>query len=272
MSSKNLDKYEYLTGEDLGLKPSTIEKAKFEYSPLGNIFNKGLSEEDKKEGLLKKLKNIEDKNEMQLKTIKDQGEKQMTEIKDINRNNTLKVIDKIGRKSANANKILRDIKKINNKLESAELVCIKTDGTKYDFNIFTLPLRFAEKIHNYEITLDEAINNQTELSMLINKLNNYNPRIPEKVNEKNNVLNSARELWDVRKDITVFEKGIFPYKGNVFKTKEEEEEERVKKCIKYIENELKGINYDIFKKHFNFAVIPSSLTKQLHKIKNKIMS
>ena len=50
----NLDKYEYLTGEDLGLKPSTIEKAKFEYSLLGKIFNKGLSEDDKKEGVLKK--------------------------------------------------------------------------------------------------------------------------------------------------------------------------------------------------------------------------
>ena len=35
LPSKNLDKYEYLTGEDLGLKPSTVEKAKFEYSPLG---------------------------------------------------------------------------------------------------------------------------------------------------------------------------------------------------------------------------------------------
>ena len=67
LSSKNLDKYEYLTGEDLGLKPSTVEKAKFEYSPLGKIFNKGLSKEDKKEGLLKKLKNIEDKNEQLLK-------------------------------------------------------------------------------------------------------------------------------------------------------------------------------------------------------------
>ena len=70
MCSKNLDKYEYLTGEDLGPKPSIIEKTKFEYSPLGKIFNKGLSEEDKKEGLLKKLKNIEDKNEKQLEEIK----------------------------------------------------------------------------------------------------------------------------------------------------------------------------------------------------------
>ena len=37
MSSKNLDKYEYLTGEDLGLKPSTVEQTKFEYSPLGKV-------------------------------------------------------------------------------------------------------------------------------------------------------------------------------------------------------------------------------------------
>ena len=48
-----------MTGKDLGLKPSTVEQAKFDISPLGKIFNKGLSEEDKKEGLLKKLKNIE---------------------------------------------------------------------------------------------------------------------------------------------------------------------------------------------------------------------
>ena len=62
-SSNNLDKYEYLTGEDLDLKPSTVEQAKFEYSPLGEIFNKGLSEKERKEGLLKRLENIKDKNE-----------------------------------------------------------------------------------------------------------------------------------------------------------------------------------------------------------------
>ena len=69
LSSNNLDKYEYLTGEDLSLKPSTIEQAKFEYSPLGKIFNKGLDKDDQKEGLFKRLKNIEDKNEEQLKLL-----------------------------------------------------------------------------------------------------------------------------------------------------------------------------------------------------------
>ena len=60
MSSNYLDKYEYLTDEDLNLKPSTVEQAKFEYSPLGKIFNKGLDTDDaKKEGLFKWLTNIE---------------------------------------------------------------------------------------------------------------------------------------------------------------------------------------------------------------------
>ena len=74
LSSKNLDKYEYLTGEDLNYKPSTVEQAKFDYSPLSKFFNKGLKEEDKKERLLKKLKNIEDKSEQQLKAIKIKNE------------------------------------------------------------------------------------------------------------------------------------------------------------------------------------------------------
>ena len=76
LSSNNLDKYEYLTGEDLGLKPSSIEQTKFEYYPLGKMFDKGLDKDDQKEGLFQRLKNIEGKNEKQSKVLKDQLEKQ----------------------------------------------------------------------------------------------------------------------------------------------------------------------------------------------------
>ena len=68
--SKNLDQYEYLTGEDLEYKPSTVKRAKFDYSPLSKFFNKGLKEEDKEEGLLKRLKNTEDRSEEQLKIVR----------------------------------------------------------------------------------------------------------------------------------------------------------------------------------------------------------
>ena len=69
LSSKNVDKYEYLTGEDLGLKPSAVEREKFEYSPLSKIFNKGLEKDDKKEGIFKTLENIKDKREELLNTF-----------------------------------------------------------------------------------------------------------------------------------------------------------------------------------------------------------
>ena len=45
----------------------------------------------------------------------------------------------------------------------------------------------------------------------------------KKIEEKNRVLEFARKLSDARDDlIGFFEKGTFPYKGNVFKTKKEE--------------------------------------------------
>ena len=93
LSSGELEKYEYLTGEDLGYKPDVMQKEKFEYSPLGKVFNKGLDENDKKEGLLKRLKNTEGKNEQQLHAIKDQGKTQVDAIEKQGKKN-LKAIDK----------------------------------------------------------------------------------------------------------------------------------------------------------------------------------
>ena len=71
LSSGELDKYEYLTGEDLGYRPDVVQKAKFEYSPLGQVFNKGLQTDEKQVGLLKRLKNSKDKLDRHLEENKD---------------------------------------------------------------------------------------------------------------------------------------------------------------------------------------------------------
>ena len=63
-SSGKLDKYEYLTGEDLDYKPDALTQAKFEYSPLGKTLTFGSTKEDKKEGLLKRLANINKANDL----------------------------------------------------------------------------------------------------------------------------------------------------------------------------------------------------------------
>ena len=70
LRSGDLNKYEYLTKKDLGYKPDPLQKAKFEYNPLGQVFNKELTNDEKQEGLLKRLKNIEDKTDDRLKAIK----------------------------------------------------------------------------------------------------------------------------------------------------------------------------------------------------------
>ena len=62
LSSNKIDKYEYLTGEDIlpSNKQQIIEQAKFSYSPLGKAFEK-------------QIKTIEDQGQKQIKAIQDQG-------------------------------------------------------------------------------------------------------------------------------------------------------------------------------------------------------
>ena len=61
-SRGDLDKYEFLTKQDLKYKPDDLEQAKFTYSPLGKVFNDGLNKKDntKKVGILQRIKNIKD--------------------------------------------------------------------------------------------------------------------------------------------------------------------------------------------------------------------
>ena len=53
-SSGGLDKYEFLTKQDLKYKPDALEQARLSYSPLGKVFNDGLNKKDntKKVGIL----------------------------------------------------------------------------------------------------------------------------------------------------------------------------------------------------------------------------
>ena len=99
--------------------------------------------------------------------------------------------------------------------------------------------------------------------------------LKKKIEEKNRVLKSGKNFFDARDDIIdLFEKRTFLYKGNVFKTKEEESEENklekikddYEKFIKYTENKSKGINYELFEKYFYFLA-PTVLPKKI--IRNK---
>ena len=53
-----MEKYEYLTGEDLGYKPKVFEQAKFEYYPSGEALNRGLMNDKKDKKVIKYDNNL----------------------------------------------------------------------------------------------------------------------------------------------------------------------------------------------------------------------
>ena len=116
LSSGKLDKYEYFTDKDLGYRPDAVQKAKFEYSPLVQVFNKGLTKDDRQEDWLKRLKNIEDKTDNRLRAIEDQENRQL----DLIENQKTKQSDPIGKikfSDEKLNKLAEDVIKKTKKYE-----------------------------------------------------------------------------------------------------------------------------------------------------------
>ena len=148
------------------IKPNTIEQARFEYSPLGKIFNKGLSEDDKKEGLFKRLKNIENvqknlirdsDNESIYYTLRsefgDKDEKQQTNDIDTKPPN---VFDYLKRLSQEASDLMEEIEEVNEDIDIYKLAFIGSNREKFNFNTFRMPLNFLSDIHNAKTSLKET--------------------------------------------------------------------------------------------------------------------
>ena len=152
--------------------------------------------------------------------------KQLEEIKNINiGSKPLKTISFFSTISE-AKQLMENIKVIDDWLETAQLICTKTDGkTKYEFNKFALPLKFATKIYCHNLMLQEAEDDQQKLKILINKLNNnYNPTNLTKIKEKDDTLKSGKKLFFIKEIINSFKKGIFPYIDGFHVEKETDED------------------------------------------------
>ena len=151
-----------MTGEDLGLKPSTIEQAKFEYSPLGKIFNKGLSEDDKKEGILKRLKNIEDENKV----------KNKVENKDIK-----EVTDFVNQPlSFEAKELIDEIKVIQKDVDYRKLKIKGGNNVDYDFSDYITFKELFRDLYYQETAIDDVEGKQDEFSAVISALKSFAPR------------------------------------------------------------------------------------------------
>ena len=116
--SGDLNKYEFLTRKDLKYKPNALDKARFEFSPLGNTFSTGLDKTAQgyqEEGVIKLLKDIRDGLAGGVNRLDDDGDDR-PDRPDDNDDNNDDNNDKISEYEEVINSLLEEInnKKYNN--------------------------------------------------------------------------------------------------------------------------------------------------------------
>ena len=159
LSSGKIDKYEYLTGEEIlpSNQQQIIQQAKFTYSPLGKAFEK------------------------QIKAIEDQGKKQVKAIQDKQIINKDDYKDKILLSKEREifkdifNKRLDKIEELNNKIDYNNLeYAVYRSKNIYDFSELADPLTQLDDIKKGKISLQEAKNNQKNYLEYLNNIRKGN--------------------------------------------------------------------------------------------------
>ena len=144
LSSGKLDKYEYLTGEEIlpSNQQQIIDQTKFTYSPLGKAFEK-------------QTKTIEDQEKKQLDALESlkPSDKEFPPIKDF-----------IPEENLNP-EIINEIKRIEEEEKKVDRNKVVYKATKkiYDFRKFKTTRAFGNEIRNNVISDDMANDERNEL-------------------------------------------------------------------------------------------------------------
>ena len=165
LSSGKLDKYEYLTGEEIlpSNQQQIIQQAKFSYSPLGKAIEK-------------QRKTIEDQEEKQVKAIQD---KQIVNInKDDYKDKLLLSKEREIFKDI-FNKRLDKMEEMNNEIDYDDLdYVVLSSDMEYKFSVEKDPISLLNAIKKGEMSLEEAKNRQKDYLKYLNivRKGNKNPR------------------------------------------------------------------------------------------------
>ena len=155
LSSGKLDKYEYLTGEEIlpSNQQQIIQEAKFNYSPLGKVFEK-------------QRKTIEDQGEKQVKSIQDN---QLVNIKNYDYKNKLLCSKEREIFKDIYNKKLDEIEKMNNKIDYNDLeYVVLSNDMACNFSVEKYPISLLNDIKSGKTTLKEAKDAQENYRYYLN--------------------------------------------------------------------------------------------------------
>ena len=151
---------------------------------MGKIFNKGLSEDDKKEGILKRLKNIEDKNE------------KLLEVKNKANENVKEVTDFVDQPlSFKAKELIKKIIAIQKNVDFRKLKIRVGNNVDYDFSDYRTFKELFRDLYYKKTAIDDVQGKQDEFSAVISVLEGYASRDNKYVAAKNKLLNNAKKFY-----------------------------------------------------------------------------
>ena len=162
---------------------------------------KELNESDKKEGLLKRLENIEGKDEDQLKAIKNQGEKQLQILAKIKN----KAVDfkNISFRNSKSKKVYSNIREQSEKINYSKLVYIGSGKHQYNFTIILDLKTFAESIYNGILSLEAAEIKHRNMKDMIKRLDEYNTKREIFKAQRESTLLNAKDFYKGRTIILI---------------------------------------------------------------------
>ena len=198
LSSGKIDKYEYLTGEEILPSDQSIiiEQTKFTYSWRSKAFEK------------------------QIKTIEDQGIKQVEPLKALkpDENWELKSVEGLFPKEMRTSEIeneIDEIKKLENKIKRKNLK-YETNKYMYDFQQSEMIRSFGDSIYAGKISIDE-MDQSNHLENMIEFNDKTRPKKKKRRKEekkKKKVFDSIGALyegWELTVD--AFKSRVFPIKS-----------------------------------------------------------
>ena len=174
-SSGDLNKYEFLTRKDLKYKPNALDKARFEFSPLGKTFSTGLDKTAQgyqEESVIKLLKDIRDGLRGGVirpnnRPNNDNGDDEDNDDDDDDDDD--------------------DMPDLETEVEAAEGIAKKeSKASDDDDKVFDVLNKFNDKMENDMCNLDKMVRDkENKWSTKLNKLNNDVKKLDNYIKENN---------------------------------------------------------------------------------------
>ena len=148
--------------------------------------------------ILKRLKDIEDKNKVKNK-VQNKDIKEVTDFV----NQPL---------SFEAKELINEIKNIQKNVDYRKLKIIGGDKKEYDFSDYRTFKELFRDLYCRTITIDEVESKQDEFNTVLDLFKKYSPKHDKYVTLKNNLMDNVSKFYEGREQIIEgFQNEVFPF-------------------------------------------------------------